>query len=98
MERYDWIIGICSSGADGVDLYRFRGSKNDVKKKLLSLINEDRANDEECWDYGCESLDDICINDNGLGYELSGYGCYADYHIEYTAKEFTHVVSLLNEE
>ena len=94
MDRYDWIIGICCTESDGVKLFRFYGSKDEMKEKLLSLINEDRKNDKECWDYGCECLDDISVEDNGLGYELYGYGCYANYHIDYTAKEFAHVESL----
>lgn len=97
MDRYDWIIGICNSDVDGVKLYRFRGSILETKEKLLSLIAEDKANDEEHWSGGCETVDDISSEDNGLGYELYGYGKYQDYdnyesyHIEYTAKEFAYV-------
>ena len=91
MDKYDWIVGICSSGADGVKLFRFYGSKDEMKQKLLSLINEDKENDPECWDYGTECVDEIEAEDNGLEYELYGYGCYTDYHIDYTAKEFAHV-------
>ena len=91
MDRYDWIIGICNTGADGVVILRFRGSINEMKEKLLSFIKEDRENDNECWDYGCEEIDDIWAVDNGLGYELYGYASYLDYHIDYTAKEFSHI-------
>ena len=92
MDRYDWIIGVCSSEASGVRLLRYRGSIIETKEKLLSLIAEDRANDDkEAWDHGCETVDDISSEDNGLGYELYGYGQYQDYHIEYTAKEFAHI-------
>lgn len=91
MDKYDWIVGICSSGADGVKLFRFYGSKDEMKQKLSSLINEDKEIDPECWDYGTEHVDEIVAEDNGLGYELYGYGCYTDYHIDYTAKEFAHV-------
>ena len=91
MDNYDWIIGICSSGADGVKIYMFRGTKEEVKEKLLTLITEDKNNDEDNWDFGCESIDDIRDEYNGLGYEFYGYGCYHDYHIDYTAKEFSHV-------
>ena len=94
MERYDWIIGVCNTGADGVILYRFYGSKDDVKQKLLSLINYDRRNDEGGWDFGCECLEDIVVEDNGSGYELYGYGCYYDYHIDYSAKEFSRIENL----
>ena len=97
MDRYDWIIGVCSSEASGVRLLRYRGSITEAKEKLISLIAEDKANDEENWYGGCETVDDISSEDNGLGYELYGYGNYQDYdnyrdyHIEYTAKEFAHI-------
>lgn len=91
MERYDWIIGICSSGADGVCLFRFRGSKEELKNKLIAFIKEDRAKDEDNWDFGCETADDIRDESTGTGYEFYGYGCYHDYHIDYTAKEISHV-------
>ena len=87
----DWIIGVCSSGADGVALYRFRGSAKEAREKLFSLIKEDREKDPENWEFGCESVEDICDMSGGLGHEFYGYGSYCDYHIDYTAKEFAHV-------
>ena len=87
----DWIIGVCSSGEDGVVLYRFRGTTDEVKEKLYSLVKEDRENDPENWDFGCESSDDIRDESGGLGHEFYGFGSYSDYHIDYTAKEFSHV-------
>ena len=65
----DWIIGIGNSAVDGVRLLRFRGSKEEVKEKLLSLINEDKENDIENWDYGCETTKDIRDECNGHGWE-----------------------------
>lgn len=91
MDRYDWIIGICNSEKDGVELLRYRGNKEEMKEKLVSLIHADRLMDKELWEYGCESSDDIQVEDNGLGYELYGYGNYINYHIDYTAKEFAHI-------
>lgn len=95
MERHDWIIGICSSDSDGVNIYRFRGTIEETKEKLLSLIKEDKEKDEyESWTHGSEEICDIEATDNGLGYELYGYGCYEQYHIDYTAKEIAHIVSI----
>ena len=94
MDRYDWIIGLCNTSADGVKIYRFRGSIEETKEKLLFLIKEDRDNDEEAWEYGSEETEDIRAEDNGFGYELYGYGCYSDYHIDYTAKELSHIEDL----
>lgn len=88
---YSWIIGICSSEADGVSLRRFSGSKEEVKEKLASLVTSDIANDTENWNYGSETSKEIMDVSNGLGYEYYGYGVYNNYHIEYTAVEFSHV-------
>jgi len=85
--RVDWIIGICSSESNGVRLYRFFGNQEEVKKKLLSFVDEDRKRDFENWDYGSEDMDDIS-DKSGNGTEFYAYGCYHDYHIDYTAKEF----------
>ena len=66
---YNWIIGICSSEADGVSLRKFRGSKEEVKEKLASLVTSDIANDTENWNYGSETSKEIMDVSNGLGYE-----------------------------
>ena len=91
MVTYDWIIGICSSGAGGVRFLRFRGTTEEAKQKLCSLVQEDRSNDIENWDYGTEEPEDVQVQDGGLGYDLYAYGCYSDYHIDYSAKEWAHV-------
>lgn len=94
MVRYTWIIGICNTGADGIRLVRFYGSKDEVKEQILALINEDRDIDEDNWEFGCECIDDIRAEDNGLGYEFYGYGSYDNYHIDYTAKVLSHIIPL----
>ena len=91
MDSYDWIIGICCTEADGVRLYRFRGTIEEAKEKLVSLVAEDRGNDEDNWDYGTEDTEEVDAVDNGLGYELYASGVYFGYHIDYTAKEFAHI-------
>ena len=92
MNNYDWIIGICSSGAEGVGIFRFRGTKEEVKEKLLTLITEDKNSDKDNWDFGCESIDDIQNEYNGL--EYYGYGCYHDYYIDYTARKLSNVYNI----
>lgn len=91
-QSYDWVIGICNFATDGVTIYRFYGTKSDVKQKLLSLVLEDKENDEENWKYGTESTEDVRDEYNGLGYEWYAYGNYYNYHIVYTAKEWSHIV------
>lgn len=33
----DWLIGISNTDADGVTMYRFRGTRKDVKELLVKL-------------------------------------------------------------
>lgn len=85
----DWIIGVCSSGAEGVILYRFRGTTDEVKQKIVEMILQDKANDKENWEWGYDDVDsiqDICNS-----HEFYGVGCYSDYHIDYAAKEFSMI-------
>ena len=88
--NYDWIIGIGNSAANGVKMLRFQGTKEDVKYKLISLVQEDKESDLNCWERGTENIEDVRSED-GLGYEFYAYGCYHDYHIDYTAKELAHI-------
>lgn len=83
-ETKNWIVGICSSACDGVITYRVTGSEEQVKKHLLNLVNEDRDHDDEMnWEHGTETLSDITENEKGW----YAYGCYSDYHIDYSAIE-----------
>ena len=93
MEKRDWIVAICNSASDGIDILKFRGSKQEMKEKLLSLIKEDKDNEDfNIWEYGTESIDEIRDYD----VELYGYGCYCDYHTDYTAREFNDIPTILN--
>ena len=91
--RNDWIIGICNSAENGVKVHRFRGSIQEAKEKLLELVNKDRAENSDTWEYGTEDAESVDAVD-GLGYELYAYGNYIDHHMEYTAKEYAHVESI----
>lgn len=81
----DWMIGVCSSEVDGVYLYRFYGTREEVKIKLSEMVLADKKADEPNWEYGTEFPADV----EGFGTnEMYAYGCYSDYHIDYTAKLF----------
>lgn len=91
MNNYDWLIGISNSEVDGVSLLRFRGTKKEIQQKLSDLVNEDKEKDVEHWDYGCETVLNIVDNSNGCGWLYQAYGCYSNYHIDYTAIDFSHI-------
>lgn len=54
---------------------------DEVKRLLIHLINADKENDEENFEYGTETTDEIGDELN----ELNAYVTYSDYHIDYTA-------------
>ena len=37
--KEQWIIGICDTSEDGVDLISFYGTETEVKEKLIECIN-----------------------------------------------------------
>lgn len=89
MNKMNWIIGICNTAADGVVLRRAYGTKEQIKELLVKYVNEDRIEDEDRWDYGCESVEDVEEIDEDETYkhngELNAYATYCNYHIDYTA-------------
>lgn len=82
----DWIIGIGGTNLDGVILYKFNGTVQEVKQKLLDMVKEDKASDIENWDFGTEILSEV-LDQTGVENEFYAYGCYYDYHIDYTARK-----------
>ena len=82
MEKKVYIIGIGGSNIDRVIIGRVIGTENQVKEYLLQLVKEDKENDEDNYEHGTETIDDIEIMQLG---EMNAYGCYYDCHIDYTA-------------
>lgn len=78
-----WIIGICNSEGNGVNLLRFIGTDAEAKEELLHHVMDDKQNDMDTYDSGTESLDEI----EKVDHSFYAYGNYRDYHIEYTAKK-----------
>lgn len=86
MNKADWIIAIANSDSDGVTIRRFFGTEDDVKSLLVSLVAEDKENDEEGYDYGTESVDEV--EADGIG-RFDAFATYSTYHIDYSAEEIS---------
>ena len=84
----EYIIGVCNTEADGVCLYRFTGTEEQMKEKMLEMVKQDRCTDSEAWTHGTEAVEDI--EERGL-HELYAYGSYENYHIDYSAIETPHI-------
>ena len=82
--KKNWTIGICCSESDGVDTFRVRGTKTQVKKYLVNCVKSDKENDEDKFDMGTLNVKDI--DEDKYTSELSAYATYSDYHIDYTAR------------
>lgn len=71
----DWIIAVANTAADGVLVYRFRGTADKVRAKLAELAKKDIENNP----------DNIC------GREFSAYIEFSDYHITYQAIQLCQI-------
>lgn len=91
---YKWIIGISNAEVDGVRLYNYEGTVEQIKNRLISFIKEDRKNDKENWESGSETVAEISDESNGEETCFYGYGSYSYYHIDYTAKILTEIKKL----
>lgn len=84
----DWLIGISNTDADGVTMYRFRGTRKDVKELLVKLAAQDREKDPDGYDHGTELVEHV--QEDGP-HKYQAYTVFADSHIDYTAQEFCDV-------
>lgn len=91
MNRTDWIVAIANSDSDGITIRRFFGTEEDVKALLILLVEEDKQNDEDGYEYGTESTEDV--EADGIG-RFNAYATYSDYHIDYSAENFSRLYFL----
>lgn len=81
-----WIIGVCNSEGDGVSLYQFAGTAEQVKKEMVRMIIDGK--DEEDYEYGSEETYQISTQRDG---SLYGYASYSTYHVDYSAKKLSDI-------
>lgn len=84
----DWLIGISNTDADSVTMYRFRGTRKDVKELLVKLAAQDREKDPDGYDHGTELVEHV--QEDGP-HKYQAYTVFADSRIDYTAQEFCDV-------
>ena len=89
--KEQWIIGVCNTDCDGVDLFTFCGTEEEMKEKLVEMVRYDKENDDS-YDFGTESSDEIRTVCKGGDLELYAYGNYCNYHIDYTAKRLKDIL------
>lgn len=79
----NWIIAKCNTAGDGIELMQFIGTEDEVKEQLAALATEDASANEEDFDNGTENASEVQKDAFGNFY---AYGCYSDYHIDYSAR------------
>ena len=90
--KQEWIIGLGGSELDDVIVYKFTGTTEDAKQKLIDLINKERENhDPDDWEFGCDSVEDVATCSGG---KLYAYGCWRNFHTDYTATPLDIVESI----
>ena len=87
--KEQWIIGVCNTGYDGVDLYGFFGTEDEMKAELVKMVQSDRLEDDT-YEYGTKSVDEVEVRYKGT--ELYAYGDYYNYHIDYSAKRLKDII------
>lgn len=78
-----WIIAKCNTAGDGIELMQFIGTEDEVKEQLAALATEDASANEDDFDNGTENASEVQKDAFGNFY---AYGCYSDYHIDYSAR------------
>ena len=89
--KEQWIVGICNTNGDGVDLIGFYGTEDEMKAALVEMIQSGRTDDEEDdYEYGTESVEGVDVRHGGT--ELYAYSCHYDYHIDYSAMRLSDIL------
>lgn len=79
----DWIVGISGSDMDDVEVKVVHGTTYQLKKQLISEIQNIIADgNPDDWDSGTEEADEIVMHDDG---KLYAYVCFKDCHFDLTA-------------
>jgi hypothetical protein len=78
-----WLIGISGTDMDDVMIHKFRGTLEEVKQHLVSLVRRDRFRHNDIWEHGTLITEDIRVIENTN--RLYAYGSYSSFHNDYTA-------------
>ena len=79
----EWII-IEGSTEYGPCVSKFTGTKDEVKRLLMAMVDDDRNDedgDADDFEYGTESIDEI----EEEGNTLNAYSVFSSYHTDYMA-------------
>lgn len=84
----NWIIAIGSNNAD--ILYKFTGTVEEAKEKLMEIVIKDRVNDAVNFDYGTNDVESL-TQVNGCENEFCAYNCFFSYRVDYIIKSLCEI-------
>jgi hypothetical protein len=88
-----WIIGSGGSDTDDVDTYLVFGTREQVKKHLVAVIQSDIESNKEDFEYGTTSVHEL--QSFNLGRKFYGSAVYSNSHADYTATMITDKAAIL---
>lgn len=84
----NWIIAKCYTAGDGIEMKQFVGTEEEVKEILAGMAVDDASENKAEFEYG--TVDASEVGNDCFG-SLYAYGCYSDYHIDYSARRLADI-------
>lgn len=78
-EEYEWLLGIGGTDEDDVFMRKFKATLKDAIKKLMTIINADKKENKDIFEYGTKSAKELTKDEQGY----YGYNVFCDRHIDY---------------
>ncbi len=85
----EWIIAKHISTLDDIRMIRVEGDLDKIKDLMVKLVLDDKKAEAECydggtWERGSDTPEKVIVD--YAEHTLYACGCYADFHIDYTAQ------------
>ena len=92
--KINWVIGVCCTDGDGVEIYRVYGTKKQVMEYIRDMMRKERKEDSWKYDYCIKVAENKCSWTQGYIY---GCNVFHDYHTDYSAYPETDPIVLGDE-
>lgn len=84
--KFRWVVGICASDGDEVNIYRVDGTVHQMREHLFKGVCAHHYDGD--WQFGTESPEEVVIkerDENWIPEKMCAYACNSDYHVDFTA-------------
>lgn len=82
---YTWSVACCNTSGDGVNIWRVKGTRAQVKKHLLAQVKDFKNECEDDYEYGDETLNAIESHWENSATCVNAFATCCDYHVDWTA-------------